>query len=258
MSEQKNELTFSDQLMDKLVTVENALPRDFNKDRFVQNTLAVLNENPALLNVNRAEVMQGLLKGAYLGLDYAMKDCYLIPYGKTVQFQTSYRGEIKFVKRYSIRPIKDIYSKLIREGDVFKEQIINGQPTIQFEPQTLNKGEILGVFAVVNYEDGGLDYEVMTTDEVNDVRKKYSKQANGNAWAKSWGEMARKTCIRRLTKHIETDFESVEAMKSWEEGSDFDENKATKPLVTEIVSDPFAEKIEVIEEDGTITSEVVD
>lgn len=254
---EKNELTFSDKLMDKLITVENALPKDFNKERFVQNCLAILNDNEALRKVNPASVLSAVMKGSYLGFD-PLKDFYVIPYGDKAQFQTSYKGELKFVKRYSTRPIKDIYSKLIRDGDTFAEKIVDGKPSIDFTPKTLNKGEILGVFAVVLYEDGGMEYEVMTTDEVNDVRKKYSRQANGNAWQKSWGEMARKTCLRRLVKHLDTDFETIEAKKAWEEGSDFDENKASKPLVTDIVSDPFAERVEVIEEDGTVTSEVVD
>ena len=40
--------SFSESLTDKLITVENALPKDFNKERFVQNCLAVLNEKPEL------------------------------------------------------------------------------------------------------------------------------------------------------------------------------------------------------------------
>ena len=116
--------SFSEKLTDKLVAVETALPKDFNRERFVQNCLTVMNEKPELAQINKAEVIQGLCKAAYLGLDFMNKECYLIPYGKSVQFQTDYKGEKKFVKNYSIRPIQEIYAKVVREGDSFKEKII--------------------------------------------------------------------------------------------------------------------------------------
>lgn len=212
--------TFSESLSDKLMTVEAALPKEFNKERFVQNCLAVLNEKPELTRVNAADLQAGLLKGAYLGLDFFKKECYLIPYGNKVNFQTDYKGETKFVKRYSIRPIHEIYAKIVREGDFFEEKIENGQPSIDFKPKPFNNGQIVGAFAVALYKDGGMEYEVMSERDINAVRSNYSKMSNSGAWKNSWDEMAKKTVLRRLCKHIETDFESIEAMKAWEDGSD--------------------------------------
>ena len=212
--------SFSEKLTDKLVSVEAALPKDFNRERFVQNCLSVMNEKPELAKINKAELVQGLCKAAYLGLDFMSKECYLIPYGNSVQFQTDYKGEKKFVKNYSIRPIQEIYAKVVREGDTFKEKIIDGRPSIDFEPLPFNGNDIVGAFAVVLYKDGGMEYEVMTTKDINSVRNNYSKASNSKAWKNSWDEMAKKTVLRRLCKHIETDFESVEARKVWEEASD--------------------------------------
>jgi recombination protein RecT len=230
--------SFSEGLTDKLVAVENALPKDFNRERFVQNCLAVLNEKPELTRINAAELQAGLLKGAYLGLDFFQKECYLIPYGNKVNFQTDYKGETKFVKKYAIRPIHEIYAKIVRDGDLFEEKIIDGKPSIEFHPKPFNTGEIVGAFAVALYKDGGMDYEVMTTQAINGVRSNYSKMSNSGAWKNSWDEMAKKTVLRRLCKHIETDFESTEAMKAWEDGSD--SNIATVERSGEVV-DAFAE-----------------
>lgn len=232
--------SFSESLSDKLVSVETALPKNFNRERFVQNCLAVMNEKPELTQVNRAAVIQGLCKGAYLGLDFMNKECYLIKYGNSVQFQTDYKGEKKFVKTYSIRPIQDIYAKIVREGDHFEEKIIDGKPSVDFKPLPFNGGQIVGAFAVALYKDGGMDYEVMTTKDINDVRNNYSKATNSKAWKCSWDEMAKKTVLRRLCKHIETDFESIEARKVWEEASD--SNVVTVDRSEEVI-DPFAEAV---------------
>lgn len=211
--------TFEDLLSDKLVMVAQALPKDLNKERFVQNCMSVLEDKPELKQANKLQLMLGFLKGAYLGLDFMNKECYLIPYGNSVQFQTDYKGEKKFVKNYSIRPIKDIYAKVVREGDFFEERILDGQPTVDFKPLPFNNGKIIGAFAVVLYADGGMEYETMSTEDINSVRNNYSKASQSKAWKYSFDEMAKKTVLRRLCKHIETDFESIEARNTWDEAS---------------------------------------
>ena len=221
---------FSEQLTDKLINVESALPKDFNRERFVQNCLAVMNETPQLAKISPAQTIQGLLKGAYLGLDFMNRECYLIPYGNSVQFQTDYKGEVKFIKKYSVRKIRDIYAKVVREQDEFIEKITDGQPSIDFKPLPFNDGEIIGAFAVVLYQDGGMSYEAMSVKDINSVRNNYSKASQSKAWKYSFDEMCKKTVLRRLAKHISTDFESVEAHSAWEDGSGMDFTTPTAPV----------------------------
>lgn len=243
MAEKKNEVavSFSEMLTGKLDLVEQALPGDFNKTRFVQNAIAVLNDNQALSKINRAKLMSGLLKGAYLGLDFANRECYLIPYGDDVQFQVDYKGMIKFTRKYSIRPIQDIYAKIIREGDTFEEKIVDGHPSVNFSPLPLNEGKIMGVFAVCLFKDGGMQYEVMSTADVQNVRTNYSKASNSKAWKNSFDEMMKKVCLRRLCKHIECDFENIESRKAWDDGS---ESNVVEQKKSDEIIDVFAPKVE--------------
>ena len=233
-------IRFSEQLTDKLISYETALPKNFNRERFVQNCLTVMNEKPELAKINKAEVIQGLCKAAFLGLDFMNKECYLIPYGNSVQFQTDYKGEKKFVKNYSIRPINDIYAKVVREGDFFEERILNGQPSVDFKPLAFNNGKIVGAFAVVLYNDGGMEYETMSTEDINSVRNNYSKASQSKAWKYSFDEMAKKTVLRRLCKHIETDFESIEARNTWDEASGMEFTNGNMVQHDETVVDAFS------------------
>ena len=252
-------IKFSEKLTDKLISVESALPKEFNRERFVQNSLAVMNENPSLAKINPSQVIQGLCKAAFLGLDFMNHEAYLIPYGNTVSFQTSYRGEIKFVKRYSIRKIKDVYAKVVRTGDDFAEEIIDGHPKIDFKPLPFNDGDIIGAFAVVLFEDGGLMYETMSIKDINSVRNNYSKASQSKAWKNSFDEMCKKTVLRRLCKHIETDFESVEACSAWQESAGMEFSNPTAPVNNrEEVIDVFEDvsgNVEVIEEKGEDNAE---
>lgn len=230
----------SEQPQNKLVTIHNnlnkmldekqdAMPQGFNKTRFLQNCMTVLQDTKDIDKCDSQSVVRTMLKGAFLGLDFFNKECYAIAYAGQIQFQTDYKGEKKLAKKYSVRPVKDIYAKLVRKGDEFLEEVKDGQPTVQFKPLPFNDGEILGAFAVCLFEDGGMVYEVMSTAEIEATRKNYSKQANGQAWTKSAGEMYKKTVLRRLCKNIELDFDTIEQAQAFEDASDVDFNKEVQP-----------------------------
>ena len=209
----KNEGNFSEQLTTSLTVVKDALPKELNIPRFVQNAVALLNDNPTLTSFAQKygtmQIKQGLMKSAYLGLDAINKECYLIPYGNQLNFMIDYRGNVKLAKKYSIRPIKDIYAKIVREGDEIIEKVVNGEPTLDFTPMPFNNGKIIGAFAVCLYKDGGMEYDTMSLQELENTRSA-SKAKNSPAWQKFTGEMYKKTVLHRLCKHIELEFDNPE------------------------------------------------
>lgn len=221
--------TIHSNLQNLIDSKREAMPSNFNKTRFLQNCMTVLQDTKGIEQCEPTSVARTMLKGAFLGLDFFNKECYAIIYGGKVEFQTDYKGEVKLAKKYSVRPVKDIYAKLVREGDEFIEEINNGQQTVHFKPKPFNNGEILGAFAVVLFMDGGMGYEVMSREDIEATRKNYSKQANGQAWTKSYGEMCKKTVLRRLCKNIELDFDTIEQAQAFEDASDMDFNKEVKP-----------------------------
>ena len=236
----KNALTvvYND-LTTSLERQKEALPDNFNKQRFVQNCMTVLQDGK--VDFSKCEprsIVRTLLKGSFLGLDFFNGECYAIPYGNQCQFQTDYKGEIKLCKRYSSNPIKDIYAKLVREGDVFEEEIVNGKQTINFKPIPFNNEKVIGAFAVVMYKDGSMIYDTMSVEEMESTRRNFSKASNSKAWKETPGEMYKKTVLRRICKLIDLDFDNAEQVQAFEDGSDFDANKATEVTVVE-AKDPF-------------------
>lgn len=190
-----------------LPSVSDALPKDFNKARFVQNAVALMNENKDLAKYPQAKIVPGLLKGAYLGLDFFNKECYLIPYGQDLQFQVDYKGSIKLAKKYAVRPVDEIYARIVRDGDEFSEEVRGNEPIINFKPKPFNNGKIIGAFAVCQYKDGGSKVEVMSIEQL-DAAKRMSKAQTGTAWKFFAEEMYKKTVIRRLCKGIPIEMEN--------------------------------------------------
>ena len=249
---EKKPQSFSFALTEKLNSVADALPQDFNKARFVQNALALVNENPNIAKYGQAKIMAGLMKGAYLGLDFYSKECYLVPYGNDLKYQTDYRGAKKLAKKYSIRPIKDIYAKLVREGDEFEECIVGGEQTINFKPKPFNDGKIIGAFAVCLYSDGGIQYDTMSIEDLENTRKQ-SKASNSPAWKNFTGEMYKKTVLHRLCKHIELDFENPTQRSTFMDGMEIetDQQKVAESEISANANSVDFPEEDVIDADAT-------
>jgi len=60
--------------------------------------------------------------------------------------------------------------------------------------------------------NGQVDYEFMTAEEVDHVRKTYSKQKDTGPWRDSYGEMMKKTVIKRHSKRWDMSPEIRQAM----------------------------------------------
>ena len=213
--------TIQNNISEMLTAKAAALPKNFNQTRFVQNCITVLKSIDGIQTLEPSSIAQTMLKGAFLGLDFFNKECYAIPYGKELKFQTDYKGEIKLARLYAIRPVKDIYAKIVREGDEFEIIIDAGLPSVYFKPKPFNQSKIIGVFAVCVYKDGILNYDTMTKSDVESIRNNYSKAANSKAWKISWEEMAKKCVIRRLCKMIGLNFDNAEQDEAFQDGSDF-------------------------------------
>ena len=153
-------------------------------------------------------------------LDYFNGECYAIPYGGELNFQTDYKGEIKMCKRFSRNPIKDIFAKVVRQDDFFTEEVDAGVQNVIYRPQPFSNKPMIGAFAIVVFKDGSMMYDTMSVEEIENVRNTYSKAKDSQAWKSSTGEMYKKTVLRRLCKLIDLDFDNIEQQKAYLAGGD--------------------------------------
>ena len=237
-------LPFSEQLMSKLNESKEGLVPSFNVVRFTQNCVALLNSDEKLQNYPTPVLINTMMKAALLDLDPFMGDAYAIPYGKTVKLTVSYLGAMKLIQRFSIRPVKEIGSEVVRDGDQF-EVTVNGENTdFTFKPLPFNDGKILGAFAYVRFADGGCQVERMTLRELENVRKQ-SKAPNSAPWAVWTDQMYRKSAILRLSKKIRLDL-SAGQRQIWKEDVESGTDIQEKPKV----DNPFGDEGNIVEGDA--------
>jgi recombination protein RecT len=230
----------------ELTEISTALPANLNKERYIQNAIAAINGNKTLINFCRAngtaQLIIALKRGAIEGLDISHNELYLVPYKDTLSYMPSYKGMKKMAKKYSQRPVRDIYARIVREGDEFEEIIDHGHPSINFKSHDpFGVKPMIGVFAVAEFVDGGILYELMNKDEV-ETCKNQSQQKNSMPWNKFYNEMAKKTVVRRLCKNLDLDMDN-DAQTFFESG-------------TEIITDP-KEQAEKDVEENTATEELI-
>lgn len=226
-------------LTKKLTENKEALPAGFNQQRFILNCITVIQDmmkdnkkKEQLEKINPETIPVCLAKAAYLGLDFFNGECYAIPYGGNLTFQTDYKGEIKLCKRYSKNKIKDIFAKVVRQGDFFMEEVDGGKQNVQYRPKPFSDEQMIGAFAIVVFEDGSMMYDTMSSEDIENVRNTYSKMKDSQAWKSSTGEMYKKTVLRRLCKLIDLDFDNIEQQKAYEDGGDVAFNQQSLPGAT--------------------------
>lgn len=144
--------------------------------------------------------MMAMYRAAELGLKVNTHagHAYLIPYGKEVQFQLGYRGLIELAYRTGL--YTKIEARLVGAGDKF---VCRWTPNLEFfhEPaDDQDPNAAIKVYAMASIK-GQSDpaIEVMTRAEVEKVRAS-SRSGQSGPWVQWWGEMAKKTVIKRLLK----------------------------------------------------------
>jgi recombination protein RecT len=193
-----------------------ALPTHVSKEKFSRVALTTIAQNPDLLKCTRPSLFRSIMACAQLGLlpDAVLGESYIVPYKPKgaeqpiAQFQLGYKGMLKLARQSG--QISTVETGVIAEKDTFEWEM-GLEPKFRIVPAMGDRGDPIAVYAILRYKDGGFEYEVMTVDQVEAVREG-SPSRNSPAWQNNWGEMARKTVLRRLLKKAPLSTEAAAAI----------------------------------------------
>jgi recombination protein RecT len=179
--------------------VARALPRglDGMLDRLGRCLLTEFTKTPGLANCSQTSLIGCMVQAAQLGLEIGgpLGQAYLVPYGKEAQFQVGYRGLIALARRSG--DVLHLSSQMVHEADEF-DFSLGTDTAIRHKPALRGRGTEIGCYAVIRTTNGGLDVEWMSVEELDEHRRRYTK--NNKAWESATNEMRRKTVLRRLLK----------------------------------------------------------
>ena len=119
--------------------------------------------------------------------------------------QIGYRGYLTLCRRSG--DVTVIKASLVREGDKFRElrgtdDRIEHEPLASILDATTGKPRaITHAYAIAKFKTGEVDFEVMPIEEIEALKKRAGVYETG-PWETDYGEMCKKTVMRRLCKRL--------------------------------------------------------
>ncbi|MGL4819498.1 MAG: recombinase RecT [Bacilli bacterium] len=180
--------------------IAKALPKHVESERFQRVALTAFNSNPALQQCDPTSFLAAMMTSAQLGVEpnTPLGQAYLIPYGKNVQFQLSYKGMIDLAQRSG--QFKTIYAHEVYANDDFDIEYGLDQK-IKHKPAMVNRGEVIGFYAVYKLQNGGESFVFMSKDDILTFAQAKSKTFKSGPWQTDFNAMAKKTVIKQLLKY---------------------------------------------------------
>lgn len=197
--------------------IRRALPTHLNPDRMARIALTCFRTTPKLALCEPASVFAAVLQASQLGLEPGLLgQCYLIPYKDQCTLQIGYQGLVDLARRSG--RIVSLSAHCVYTNDRF-ELSYGLTERLEHTPALDGpRGDFRLAYAVAHLKDGGTVVEVMTREEIERIRdrsqnvqsaKRFGKQT---PWDTDFGEMARKTVLRRITKFLPKSVELATAI----------------------------------------------
>jgi len=257
VNEYLSQVDFKEKIKNALGTAES-----IDADKYIRGVLTTLEftKNDNLKLCTPRSIILSVLTSAQLGLPVDSQGlAYLIPYfnkksGKyECQLMPGFKGYILKIREAST--VDDFYTKVVYEGDDFN-------PEEGTHPKIIHKSDVYGkkygddkylthVYSVIVYVSGRTDHEIMTSDQIDTIRDGVTLKNKGKAtpmWKYNYGEMARKTVIRRHQKRIQ--------LRSVQKLVQFDNHISNGNAVN--ITDGNMEVTEIQEDDTAIENELKD
>lgn len=178
------------------------LPPGMDPSRFIRVSLSAIAQNPDLLKCTPVSIVRAIFEAAEIGLEPtgSLNRAWIIPYGTEATLVIGYQG-LQDLARDSGK-ITAIWSRLVYKGDEF-EELEGSESRLIHRPahETEDPLEIRFAYAVAQFLDGTRIWEVMSKSQVDIIRSR-SRGKNSKGWVDSYGQMARKTAIRRLANSL--------------------------------------------------------
>ena len=235
-----------------------ALPAHVTPEKFSRVAMTAIQNNPDLQNAERRSLFGAIVRLAQDGLLPDGREAALVMFGNKAQAMPMIAGVLKKVRQSG--EVAKVSAQVVYENDQFTVRY-GFDEDVEHSPPPLDKprGKAIGAYATAVLKDGSRLLEVMSLEEIEKVRS-VSRSGKNGPWAQWWGEMARKTVMRRLSKRLPMSTDLEEQVFERDETL----NPTTGPTLQVIENEPEPAPIQnrlealedaVTENDGTLSDD---
>ncbi len=176
-----------------------ALPRHIDAQKFERVAMTAINANPDLLAADRKTLFGACMRAAQDGLLPDGREGALVVFKGRVQWMPMIAGILKRVRQSG--ELLSIAAHVVHARDEFAYRLGDHESIDHVPYLDGERGPPRLVYAIAKTKDGGVYREIMTLEEIEQVRA-VSRARDGGPWSTWWGEMAKKTVLRRLAKRL--------------------------------------------------------
>jgi recombination protein RecT len=211
--------TLKDLLLDAGPALNAVATKHLTPERLTKIALVSVSRSHLLRQCESMSIVRSVIQAAQLGIDPSglTGEGYLVPFwNKTLDayeatFIIGYRGLIKLARRSG--EIKSLEARLVYKEDEFEVEYGLNQKlrhVPHFDCDTADKN-IRFAYCVARLESGETVIEVMNRKQLEKIRQR-SKASDKGPWVTDFGEMCRKTVVRRAAKYLPLTAEAEDAI----------------------------------------------
>jgi recombination protein RecT len=195
----KREQTIYEMVRGRKKLYEEVLPDPSSAGRFIQASLTAIKMSTKLQQCTPDSILKALMESARYGLEpnSPLSEAALVPYGDKVEFLIEYRGLLKLAWNSGL--VMSIDFDKICEHDEWR--YTKGDKGVFFHQPTFDaRGKALAYYACATIKGGGIARTVMSTTEIKQHGKQFSKSYSSasSPWQTDFDAMAIKTVLRQL------------------------------------------------------------
>ena len=185
-----------------------ALPAHVTVEKFTRVAQTAIQNNPDLAQADRRSLFGAITRLAAIGLLPDGREAAIVIFNtkkdggwvKAAQAMPMVAGVLKMLRQSG--EIAKVSAHVVHEHDQF-DYTLGFDEDVKHVPPPLDqpRGKVIGAYATAVLKDGSRMLEVMSLEQINQVRN-VSRSKDKGPWVDWFGEMARKTVLRRLSKRL--------------------------------------------------------
>lgn len=178
------------------------LPPQIKIETFKRVVLTALQTTTGLAECTPKSIWNACMRAANDGLLPDGREAAIVPYAKEATYMPMVGGVKK--KIFQSEKVATLMCEVVRKNDIFDHQ--EGDDPFISHKKSLGRddpGEIVAVYSIAVMKAGGeVSREIMSIFEVEQVRK--SSRGKNTPWnvPEHYGEMVKKTCVKRHAKSL--------------------------------------------------------
>jgi len=212
----KEESGIKQMLAANIKAIKTVLPKHMTPERMMRIAYTAISRSPGLARCTPISLLNAVIEASMLGLEVnsPLGQASMVPFwnGRNQQMEAQlipeYKGKIELAYRSGL--VKSFQAHPVFEKDKFHYSYGLTPDLYHIPSKEIDRGKLIAAYAVVNYQNGGVDFEVIEKPEAMAAKAKSAsaKQDEKNKTTLSvWNSddepsMWVKTAVHRLFKRV--------------------------------------------------------